>query len=161
MVLGGGIVGVCAAYHLARKGKDVLLLEKSELTAGSTWHAAGLITAYHLARKGKDVLLLEKSELTAGSTWHAAGLITSYHPTPNVKRVHWDSLNFYNQITAETGQEIGFHRPGSLRLGTSPIRMDEFRYALSRQGHKHSPMKLLTPEEVEELVPILNMDGVR
>ena len=128
VVLGGGIVGVCTAYHLARKGKDVLLLEKSELTAGSTWHAAGLITAYH--------------------------------PTPNVKRVQWDSLNFYNQITAETGQEIGFHRPGSLRLGTSPIRMDEFRYALSRQGHKHSPMKLLTPEEVEELVPILNMDGV-
>jgi dimethylglycine dehydrogenase len=128
VVLGGGIVGVCTAYHLARKGRDVLLLEKSELTAGSTWHAAGLITAYH--------------------------------PTPNVKRVHWESLNFYNQITAETGQEIGFHRPGSLRLGTSPIRMDEFRYALSRQCHKQSPMKLLTPEEVEELVPILNMDGI-
>lgn len=128
VVLGGGIVGVCTAYHLARRGKDVLLLEKSELTAGSTWHAAGLITAYH--------------------------------PTPNVKRVHWDSLNFYNQITAETGQEIGFHRPGSLRLGTSPIRMDEFRYSLSRQTHKQSPMKLLTPEEVEELVPILNMDGI-
>lgn len=128
VVLGGGIVGVCTAYHLARRGRDVLLLEKSELTAGSTWHAAGLITAYH--------------------------------PTPNVKRVHWDSLNFYNQITAETGQEIGFHRPGSLRLGTSAIRMDEFRYALSRQCHKQSPMQLLTPEEVEELVPILNMDGI-
>merc|ERR1711970_788295 len=128
VVLGGGIVGVCTAYHLARRGRDVLLLEKSELTTGSTWHAAGLITAYH--------------------------------PTPNVKRVHWESLNFYNQITAETGQEIGFHRPGSLRLGTSAIRMDEFRYALSRQCHKQSPAKLLSPEEVEELVPILNMDGI-
>ena len=40
------------------------------------------------------------------STWHAAGLTTLYHPTPNVKRVHWDSLNFYTQITAETGQEV-------------------------------------------------------
>jgi len=128
VVVGGGIVGVC--------------------------------TAYHLARRGHDVLLLEKSELTAGSTWHAAGLTTLYHPTPNVKRVHWDSLNFYSQITAETGQEVGFHQPGSLRLGTSPLRMDEFRYALSRQEHKPSPAHMITPEEVEELVPILNMDGI-
>ena len=98
--------------------------------------------------------------MTSGSTWHAAGLITAYHPSPNVKRVHWESLQFYNQITAETGQEIGFHRPGSLRLGTCPARMDEFRYTISRQGHKQSPMQLLTEDEVAELVPILNMDKV-
>ena len=120
----------------------------------------GACTAYHLARRHKEVLLLEKLEVTSGSTWHAAGLITAYHPAPNVKRVHWESLNFYNQITAETGQEIGFRRPGSLRLGTSPARMDEFRYTLSRQGHKQSPMQLLTEDEVAELVPILNMDKV-
>ena len=120
----------------------------------------GVSTAYHLARRGRDVLLLEKLELTSGSTWHAAGLITSYHPTPNVKRVHWESLGLYNQITAETGQEVGFHRPGSMRLGTSPARMDEFRYTLSRQLHKHSPMKLMTAEEVAEMVPILNMDNI-
>ena len=82
----------------------------------------GVSTAYHLARRGRDVLLLDKLELTSGSTWHAAGLITAYHPSPNVKRVHWESLTLYNQITAETGQENGFHRPGSLRLGTSPAR---------------------------------------
>ena len=35
-----------------------------------------------------------------------SGLTTLYHPTPNVKRVHWDSLSFYSQITAETGQEV-------------------------------------------------------
>ncbi|MGH8270055.1 MAG: NAD(P)/FAD-dependent oxidoreductase, partial [Steroidobacteraceae bacterium] len=42
VVIGGGVVGASVLYHLARIGwKDVLLLEKSELTAGSTWHAAG------------------------------------------------------------------------------------------------------------------------
>ena len=40
MIIGGGIVGVSLAYHLAKSGStDVLLLEKTELTAGSTWHA--------------------------------------------------------------------------------------------------------------------------
>ena len=39
-VIGGGCVGASLAYHLAKQGtKDVVLLEKSELTAGSTWHA--------------------------------------------------------------------------------------------------------------------------
>ncbi|PWJ14428.1 GcvT family protein [Jannaschia seohaensis] len=42
VVIGGGAVGVSVLYHLARKGwTDCVLLEKNELTAGSTWHAAG------------------------------------------------------------------------------------------------------------------------
>ncbi len=48
MVIGGGIVGVSILYHLARAGwRDVVLCERSELTAGSTWHAAGLLPLYH------------------------------------------------------------------------------------------------------------------
>lgn len=40
VIIGGGCVGVSLAYHLAKSGmKDVVLLEKSDLTAGSTWHA--------------------------------------------------------------------------------------------------------------------------
>lgn len=43
VIIGGGCVGVSVAYHLAKGGvKDVVLLEKSELTAGSTWHAVRL-----------------------------------------------------------------------------------------------------------------------
>lgn len=42
VIIGGGVVGVSALYHLAKSGwKDCVLLEKNELTAGSTWHAAG------------------------------------------------------------------------------------------------------------------------
>ena len=39
VVIGGGAVGTSIAYHLAKAGGNVTLLEKSELTAGSTWHA--------------------------------------------------------------------------------------------------------------------------
>lgn len=43
IIIGGGIVGCSTAYHLAKMGKEVLLLEKAQLTSGSTWHAAGLV----------------------------------------------------------------------------------------------------------------------
>ena len=44
LIIGGGAIGCSVAYHLARAGEvDVLLLEKSRLTEGSTWHAAGLV----------------------------------------------------------------------------------------------------------------------
>ncbi len=43
IIIGGGIVGCSTAYHLAQMGQEVLLLEKAQLTSGSTWHAAGLV----------------------------------------------------------------------------------------------------------------------
>lgn len=53
VIIGGGCVGVSLAFHLAKAGmKDVVLLEKSELTAGSTWHAV------------RDVLLI--SQINSG-----------------------------------------------------------------------------------------------
>ena len=44
VVIGGGIIGCSTAFHLARDHKaDVLLIERGQLTCGSTWHAAGLV----------------------------------------------------------------------------------------------------------------------
>ena len=43
VIIGGGIIGCSTAYHLARLGWEVLLLERHRLTSGSTWHAAGLV----------------------------------------------------------------------------------------------------------------------
>ncbi len=44
VIIGGGVIGTSIAYHLSRAGvRDVLLLEKSHLTEGATWHAAGLV----------------------------------------------------------------------------------------------------------------------
>jgi 4-methylaminobutanoate oxidase (formaldehyde-forming) len=43
IIVGGGIIGCSTAYHLAKRGLDVLLLERHQFTSGSTWHAAGLV----------------------------------------------------------------------------------------------------------------------
>lgn len=50
VVIGGGVVGVSTLYHLAQKGwSDVVLVERAELTAGSTWHAAGLLPLFNMS----------------------------------------------------------------------------------------------------------------
>ncbi|MDA8811362.1 FAD-dependent oxidoreductase [Amylibacter sp.] len=44
VIIGGGVIGCSVAYHLAQKGwKEIILLERKQLTSGTTWHAAGLI----------------------------------------------------------------------------------------------------------------------
>ena len=49
LVVGGGAVGTGIAYHLARAGWDTMLLERDELTSGSTWHAAGLLPLFNMS----------------------------------------------------------------------------------------------------------------
>ena len=53
VIVGGGVVGVSALYHLAKKGwSDVVLIERKELTSGSTWHAACLLYTSPSPRDG-------------------------------------------------------------------------------------------------------------
>jgi glycine cleavage system aminomethyltransferase T/glycine/D-amino acid oxidase-like deaminating enzyme len=77
VVIGGGVTGCSIAYHLAHLGwTDVVLLEQHELTAGTTWHAAGLITsagmtdetALYFSRYSRD--LYERLEAETG---HSTG----------------------------------------------------------------------------------------
>ena len=72
VIIGGGVVGCSVAYHLAKLGwRDVLLLERKQLTSGTTWHAAGLIgqlrataNMTRLARYGAE--LYDKLEQETG-----------------------------------------------------------------------------------------------
>lgn len=81
VIVGGGIMGCGLAYHLARAGwSDIVLLEKGELTSGSTWHAAGQVTYcnghYTLAKCAKyNIELYERLERETGqsATWHGCG----------------------------------------------------------------------------------------
>ena len=83
VIVGGGIMGVGLLYHLAAAGcGDVLLIEKGELTSGSTWHAAGqcpnLVGNYNLAKIHEYSISLYRQleQLTGQSvTWHGCGSI--------------------------------------------------------------------------------------
>ncbi len=81
VIVGGGIMGVSLLYHLAEAGcSDVLLIEKGELTSGSTWHAAGqcpsLVGNYNMAKihHHGNTLYPRLEELTGQCvSWHASG----------------------------------------------------------------------------------------
>ena len=89
----------------------------------------GVATLYHLARKGwSDVLLCERKELTSGSTWHAAGLLPLFNLSYSVGQIHKYSVKFYQQLEAETGQNVGFRQVSNIRLARTRERWDEYMY---------------------------------
>ncbi len=81
VVIGGGCVGVNILYALTKRGwTDVVLLERTELTAGSTWHAAGLIPLYSFSHTfgrliNKSIEVYESIEAETGQSpgWHKCG----------------------------------------------------------------------------------------
>ena len=83
VIIGGGIVGCSIAYHLTLMGwKDVVIIEKGELTSGSTWHAAGLVGQLRSNRNVTQMLkysveLYEKLEQETGLTteWKKSGCL--------------------------------------------------------------------------------------
>ncbi len=83
VVIGGGMMGVGLLYHLAEEGwTDSLLIEKDELTSGSTWHAAGLcpsfIADFNMAKiHDYGIKLYPKLEAMTGQyvSWHGCGAI--------------------------------------------------------------------------------------
>ncbi len=81
VIIGGGVMGCSLAYHLCKEGwTDVILVEKGELTSGSTWHAAGQITHsvshYGLAKMaayGTELYPQLESETGQACSWHGCG----------------------------------------------------------------------------------------
>ena len=121
----------------------------------------GCSVLYHLAKLGwSDVVLVEKTELTAGSTWHAAGLLPLFNMSYSVGQLHKYSIDLYQQLEAETGQAVSFHRTGNLRLATNRERMDEYRNYCGTANTIGVPFELIGPNEIGALWPLCNLDGL-
>ncbi len=77
VIIGGGIIGCSVAYHLTRLGwKDVVLLERKQLTSGTTWHAAGLIA--QLRATANMTRLAKYSQELYGTLEEETGLSTGF-----------------------------------------------------------------------------------
>lgn len=118
--------------------------------------AVGAAILYALAKRGwSDVVLLERTQLTAGSTWHAAGLIPSYARSRNVGMMITRSIEIYEGLEAETGQHVGWHKCGQLRIASTADRLDEYRSYLDVAEAQGARAELLSAQEARELWPLL------
>ena len=77
VIIGGGVIGCSVAYHLTKKGwNDVVLLERKQLTSGTTWHAAGLIA--QLRATANMTKLAKYSQELYGSLEEETGVATGF-----------------------------------------------------------------------------------
>ena len=129
VIVGGGVVGVSTLYHLAKKG----------------W---------------SDVVLVERKELTSGSTWHAAGLLPLFNMSYSVGQLHKYAVDFYKTLEEETGQNVGFSVVSNIRLATTQDRMDEYYQYAGVAKTIGVEVKFLTPEQVKDIWPLCNTDGL-
>lgn len=130
VVIGGGVMGASAAYHLAKAGvKDVVLLEKHEF-------------------------------LGAEATGKCAGGIRYQFSTEINIRLSQLSLPMLERFEEETGQSIDLRWPGYLFLLDNPHDLAVFRQNVALQNRLGVPSQVLSAEETAQRVPLLNLEGV-
>ena len=118
VVVGGGVVGVSTLYHLAKLGwTDSVLLERRELTSGSTWHAAGLLPLFNLSYSvgqmhkysvGFYPSLEGETELNVG-----------FRAVSNIRLARtadrWDEYKYYAGVAKTIGVDVRFLTPDEVK----------------------------------------------
>jgi dimethylglycine dehydrogenase len=118
VVIGGGVVGVSTLYHLARKGwTDSVLVERKELTSGSTWHAAGLLPLFNLSY---SVGQIHKYSVALYQTLEKeTGLDVGFRQVSNIRlartRDRMDEYHYYAGVAATIGVKVKFLSPSEVK----------------------------------------------
>ncbi|MCR9124624.1 MAG: FAD-dependent oxidoreductase [Rhodobacteraceae bacterium] len=120
--------------------------------------AVGASGLYHLALAGwTDCVLLEKNELTAGSTWHAAGNVPTFSTSWSIMNMQRYSTELYRGLAAAVDYPMNYHVTGSLRLGHSRERVQEFARARGMGRYQGMDIEMLSPAEAREMYPFLEL----
>ncbi|WP_026617877.1 GcvT family protein [Ensifer aridi] len=123
---------------------------------------SGCSVAYHLSKLGwTDVVLLERKQLTCGTTWHAAGLIGQLRASQNMTRLAKYSADLYVKLEAETGIATGMRQNGSITVALTEERREEIYRQASLARAFDVDVHEITPSEVNELYPHLNVSDVK
>lgn len=111
VVIGGGVVGVSTLYHLVKKGwSDVALIERKELTSGSTWHAAGLLPLFNMSY---SVGQIHKYSVSLYKSLEAeTGQNVGLRQVSNIRLAHnrerMDEFRYYAGVAETIGVDVRF-----------------------------------------------------
>lgn len=127
VVIGGGVVGVSTLYHLAKMGwSDIVLLERKELTSGSTWHAAGLLPLFNLSY---SVGKLHQYSVGLYPTLEAeTGLHAGFSQVTNIRLAttndRMDEYHYYAGVARTIGVDVNFLTPDQVKAIWPLAEMD-------------------------------------
>ena len=109
VIVGGGVMGCGLAYHLAHEGwTDVVLLEKAELTSGSTWHAAGQIT-HSTSSFGLGKCVDYNIGLYAGGLEAETDQVVTWHGCGSFRLAYTEDEMDWLRHTLSVGKALGFN----------------------------------------------------
>jgi len=121
----------------------------------------GCSILYWLSRLGwEDVVLVERDLLTSGSTFHSAGLVGQLRSSLSLTSMMMSSVELYRALSEEVGLETGWREVGSLRLASSPERLEEITRQSGWAKTFGLPLELISPAEAQALFPPMSTDGV-
>ncbi len=116
----------------------------------------GASALYHLAKAGwTDCVLLEKNELTAGSTWHAAGNVPTFSSSWSLMNMQRYSASLYRELGELVDYPMNYHVTGSIRLGHSKERLQEFKRVVGMGRYQGMDLDILSPDEMRSKYPFL------
>ena len=118
VVIGGGVVGVSTLYHLAKKGwSDVVLVERKELTSGSTWHAAGLLPLFNLSYSVGQIH--KYSVKLYGELEKETGQNVGFKKVSNIRMARTkdrlDEFHYYAGVAETIGVKVNFLTPKQVK----------------------------------------------
>ncbi len=118
VVIGGGVVGVSTLYHLAKKGwGDSVLIERKELTSGSTWHAAGLLPLFNMSYSVGQIH--KYSVRFYQELQEETGMNVGFSKVSNIRlartRDRWDEFMYYAGIAETIGVKVNILTPEQVK----------------------------------------------
>jgi dimethylglycine dehydrogenase len=132
LVVGGGAVGTGIAYHLAKAGWQTLLIERDELTSGSTWHAAGLLPLFNM---GYATTHIHQYSVEFYKKLEAeTGLNPGFYVVGNLRmaqtRERMDEYQLYSTVADSVGVPHEFLTPDQIKQRWPLVRTDDLVGAL-------------------------------
>ena len=118
VVIGGGVVGVSTLYHLTKKAwSDVVLVERKELTSGSTWHAAGLLPLFNMSYSVGQIH--KYSVKLYASLEQETGQQVGFSRVSNIRlatsQQRMDEYKFYAGVAKTIGVNVRFLSPAQVK----------------------------------------------
>lgn len=118
VVIGGGVVGVGTLYHLVKKGwSDVCLIERKELTSGSTWHAAGLLPLFNMSYSVGQIH--KYSVKLYGELEAETGQPVGFSKVSNIRLActqdRMDEYHYYAGVAKTIGIDVNFLTPDEVK----------------------------------------------